>query len=89
MSEQRVRDAYIEQQAIELSMGLAIEARGAYSVDEMREFIDRHGEATSALDDAIREDFRSMPPGAQRRMREMLAAAGDDDRQVLGILDGE
>lgn len=89
MSEQRIRDAYIEQQAVELSMGLAIEDKGAYSVDEMRNLIDRRGDATAALEDALREDFRSMPPRARERMREMLAAVGESGREVLGILDTE
>lgn len=32
MSEQKIRDAYIDQQVVALSMGMAIETPGMYSV---------------------------------------------------------
>lgn len=87
MSRDKVTEAYIEQQAVELSMGLAIEDRGAYSVEEMRELMERYEDATEALDEALREDFRSMPPEMQEGMREMLSKAGDAGRKMLEILD--
>lgn len=89
MSADKVTEAYIEQQAVELSMVIAIEDRGAYSVDEMRGLMGRYEDATEALDAALREDFRSMPPEMQKGMREMLSRAGDAGRQMLEILDAE
>lgn len=64
-----------------------MENRGADSLGEMRELMERFDDATSALDDALREDFRSMPRKAQERMRELLARAGEAGMEMLGILD--
>lgn len=87
MSEQEIKDAYVDQQAVELSMGMAIEHPGMYSMEEMTELIGRHDEATEALDEALRADFRAMPLEMRQRMLEMLSKAGDGGRQMLDILD--
>lgn len=85
--QENIREAYIEQQAVEFSMRLAIEGWSACSVDEMRELVERYEDATSSLDTVVREDFRLMPPEAQEKMREMLVAAGDGGRKILDILE--
>lgn len=87
MLQENIREAYIEQQAVEFSMRLAIEGWSACSVDEMRELVERYEDATSSLDTVVREDFRLMPPEAQEKMREMLVAAGDGGRKILDILE--
>lgn len=87
MSEQETKDAYVEQQAVELSMGMAIEHPGMYAVEEMAELACRHDDATEALDEALRADFRSMPPEMMQRMVEMLSKAGEGGRKALEILE--
>ena len=89
MSEQRIRETYIDQQAVALSVGMAIETPGMYSVGEMAELSRRYDDATAALEEALRGDFRSMPPREQEWMRKLLSKAGERGRQVLEILDGE
>lgn len=72
MSEKELREAQIDQEAVEFSERLAIENPGMYSVDEMKNLIERHAAATAATDAAMREDLASMPPEMQARMKEML-----------------
>lgn len=75
MSEEDLRDAQIEQEAVEFSERLAIENPGMYSVEEMADLIDRHIDATAATDKAMREDLASMPPEMQAKMKEMLKSS--------------
>lgn len=89
MSEQEIKDAYVDQQAVELSMGMAIEHPDMYSVEEMAELAGRHDDATEAIDEALRADFRLMPPEMQQRMLEMLSKAGEGGGQMLEILGAE
>ena len=56
MSEKELREAQIEQEAVEFSERLAIENPGMYSVEEMKNLIDRHVDATAATDAAMRAD---------------------------------
>lgn len=72
MSIENLKAAQIDQEAVEFSEHLAIENPGMYSAEEMRDLIDRHVEATSATDKAMREDLESMPPEMQAKMKEML-----------------
>lgn len=76
MSEEKLRRAQIDQEAVEFSERLAIENPGMYSVDEMKDLVERHSEATAATDQAMREDLASMPPEMQARMKEMLKSSG-------------
>lgn len=76
MSEEKLRRAQIDQEAVEFSERLAIENPGMYSVDEMKDLVERHSEATAATDQAMREDLASMPPELQARMKEMLKSSG-------------
>lgn len=75
MSEEDLRDAQIEQEAVEFSERLAIENPGMYSVEEMADLIDRHIDATASTDKAMREDLASMPPEMQAKMKEMLKSS--------------
>lgn len=50
MSEEDLKDAQIEQEAVEFSERLAIENPGMYSVEEMADLIDRHIDATASTD---------------------------------------
>ena len=86
MSEEELRKAQIDQEAVEFSERLAIENPGMYSVEEMRELIERHAEATAATDAAMREDLASMPPEAQAKMKEMLRARLPEDllKEIFG-----
>lgn len=72
MSIEDLREAQIDQEAVEFSERLAIENPGMYSVEEMRDLVDRHSEATKATDAAMREDLASMPPEMQAEMKRML-----------------
>lgn len=72
MSDEDLRNAQIEQEAVEFSERLAIENPGMYSVEEMADLVDRHIDATSNTDKAMREDLASMPPEVQAKMKEML-----------------
>ena len=66
---------------------MAIENPGMYSVDEMKDLLERHSEATAATDQAMREDLASMPPEMQARMKEMLKSSGVPDevwREIFG-----
>ena len=56
-------------------MGMALENPDDYSIDEMRELIDRHDVSQDAIDKAIREDFASMTPEMQEAMKKMLKAS--------------
>lgn len=87
MSEEELRKAQIDQEAVEFSEGLAIENPGMYSAEEMKELIERHAEATAATDAAMREDLASMPPEMQVRMKEMLKSSGVPDevwKEIFG-----
>lgn len=87
MSEEDIRKAQIEQEAIEFSERLTIKNPGMYEIDEMKELIERHDQAKEMTDKAIREDFASMPPALQEKMREMLKASdvsNDVWRDILG-----
>lgn len=75
MSEDELRRAQIDQEAIEFSGRLAIENPGMYSVEEMADLIDRRIDATAATDKAMREDLASMPPEMQAKMKEMLKSS--------------
>ena len=72
MGNEDLRNAQIEQEAVEFSERLAIENPGMYSVEEMADLVDRHIDVSSATDKAMREDLASMPPEIQARMKEML-----------------
>lgn len=72
MSEDELRKAQIDQEAVEFSERLAIENPGMYTVDEMKDLVDRHIDTTAATDAAMREDLASMPPEMQAKMKEML-----------------
>lgn len=76
MGIENLKAAQIDQEAVEFSERLAIENPGMYSADEMRDLVERHVEATSATDKAMREDFESMPPDMQAKMKEMLKSSG-------------
>lgn len=76
MSYEDLKKAQIDQEAVEFTERLAIENPGMYSVDEMKGLLERHSEATAATDQAMREDFASMPPEMQARMKEMLKSSG-------------
>ena len=76
MGIENLKAAQIDQEAVEFSERLAIENPGMYSADEMRDLVKRHVEATSATDKAMREDFESMPPDMQAKMKEMLKSSG-------------
>lgn len=72
---------------MEFSERLAIENPGMYSAEEMRDLIERHVETTSATDKAMREDFESMPPEMQAKMKEMLKSSGVPDevwKEIFG-----
>lgn len=75
MSEDELRRAQIDQEAVEFSERLAIENPGMYSVEEMADLIDRHIDVTAATDKAMREDLASMPPEMQAKMKEMLKSS--------------
>lgn len=75
MSEEDMRKAQIEQEAVEFSERLAIENPGMYEIDEMKELIERHDKVIEITDKAIRENFVSMSPVMQEKMREMLKAS--------------
>lgn len=72
MSEDELRRAQINQEAIEFSERLAIENPGMYSIEEMKELMNRHQDATAVTDKAMRNDLASMPPEMQAKMKEML-----------------
>lgn len=87
MSIEDLREAQIDQEAVEFSERLAIENPGMYSADEMKDLLERHFEATAATDQAMREDLASMPPEMQARMKEMLKSSGVSDevwKEIFG-----
>ena len=75
MSEEELREAQIDHEAVRFSMGMALENPDDYSIDEMRELIDRHDVSQDAIDKAIREDFASKTPEMQEAMKKMLKAS--------------
>lgn len=72
MSDEDLRRAQIDQEAVEFSERLAIENPGMYTASEMKDLINRHVEATAATDEAMRADLASMPLEMQAKMKEML-----------------
>lgn len=76
MGYEELKRAQIDQEAVEFSEHLAIENPGMYSVEEMKELLDRHIDATEATDRAMRKDLESMPPEMQAKMKEMLKNSG-------------
>lgn len=55
----------------------------------MAELSQQYDDTTEALEEALRDDFRSMTPREQQWMLELLSKAGERGRQVLEILDRE
>lgn len=87
MSEEELRKAQIDQEAVEFSEKLAIENPGMYSIEEMKELVNRHVETTAVTDKAMREDLASMPPEMQNKMKEMLKRSSVPDdvwREIFG-----
>lgn len=72
MGKDDLLNSQIDHEAVRFSMGLALENPGDYSIEEMRELIDRHDATQNTLDQAMREDLASMPPEMQEKMKEML-----------------
>lgn len=72
MGEENLRRAQIELEAVEFRQKMAIENPGMYTVEEMRELINRHDIAADEADRAMREDLASMPPEMQAKMKDML-----------------
>lgn len=64
-----------EMAAVEFSSGLAIENPGMYTLDELRELIERNDMTAREIDELIRKDFEAMPPEMQKAMREMLSGS--------------
>lgn len=64
-----------EMAAVEFSSGLAIENPGMYTLDELRELIERNDKTAREIDELIRKDFEAMPPEMQKAMREMLSGS--------------
>ena len=64
-----------EMAAVEFSSGLAIENPGMYTIDELRELIERNDKTAREIDELIRKDFEAMPPEMQKAMREMLSGS--------------
>ena len=75
MSEEDLRRAQLEQEAVEFSEKLAIENPGMYTIEEMQDLIERHERTTAQSDKAMREDLASMPPEMQQKMKELLKAS--------------
>lgn len=87
MSEKELRDAQIDHEAVRFSMGIALENPEDYSIDELREFVERHDASQEAVDKAIREDLASMPPDMQEAMKKMLKDSGVPDeiwKEIFG-----
>mgnify|MGYP003083850564 CR=1 FL=1 len=87
MSEEKLREAQIDHEAVRFSMGMALENPDDYSIDEMRELIDRHDVSQDVIDKAMREDFASMPPEMQEAMKKMLKASdvsGEVWKEIFG-----
>lgn len=64
-----------EMAAVEFSSGLAIENPGMYTLDELRELIERNDKTAREIDELTRKDFEAMPPEMQKAMREMLSGS--------------
>lgn len=88
VSEEDLRRAQIEQEAVEFSERLAIENPGMFEIEEMKELIERHDKVEEITDKAISEDFASMPPAMQEQMKEMLKAS-DVSEEVWKEIFGE
>ena len=62
----------------------------SYTIDEMREISEGMEASTSAIDEALRADFWSMPADARVRMLDLLGASGCETRQwweeLLGVV---
>ena len=71
-----MREAQIGHEAVRFSMGIALENPDDYSIDGMRELVERHDVSQGAIDKTMREDFASMPPEMQEAMKKMLKASG-------------
>ena len=66
---------YTEHSLAYMRADLALSSPQSYSLDEMREITDDISRLTSISDDAMREDFQSMPIKAQVRMLDLLKEA--------------
>lgn len=87
MNEEKLREAQIDHEAVRFSMGMALDNPGDYSIDEMRELVERHDVSQDAVDNAMRADFASMSPEMQEAMKKMLKASdvpGEIWKEIFG-----
>lgn len=71
-----ISSLHAEQELAMLRADLATSSPQSYSIEEMKSISNDLDAKTEALDDAIREDFNSMPPDVQAKMLRLLIAAG-------------
>lgn len=81
--ESTITNIHAEQELALLRADLATSSPQSYSIDEMRDISKDLDAKTEALDYAVREDFKSWPPEAQAKMRQMLAEMDTESARVL------
>ena len=65
-------EAQGEMKCAELAMEMCLEWPHAYTLGEKAAIIERYEAAEQEVDEAIREDFRSLPPRMQAEMVDLL-----------------
>lgn len=71
-----IKALHAEQEVSLLRADLALSSPQSYTLEEKRQICEDIDAKTQALDDAIREDFNSMPKEMQAAMLSLLVGSG-------------